>query len=631
MSKSTLRLGRLIILRGSNHVYDQEFHPGVNIIRGWNSTGKSTIMDFLVYVLGYEIVSWTDEQLLCGSVVAEIFINGVQVCLKRDISETGQAPTLIFEGDYDAAAKDSESWLRYSSRRSAERHSFSQQIFDMLGLPMHKNDDDANLTMHQILRLLYVDQLTSTSKLLKADDQHDNATIRRAIGEYLLGIDDLESHNIRQGLMTANKVFEAINGELKAIYKMFGNDASSINRKVLNGEIAEVNSTIDSLISKRGDIQVFTHEKLDEMAEKKTVELADDIGRLNAEIGALQEVRRDTNIELLDTKHFLDSLEYRLRSLSESKLVNGGLGGISFKYCPSCLTEVSADVDQHSCALCKADIGNKERDFAYIQMMNEINFQIKESLVLVEDFQNTVNDCNSKIPAYRRQLSILKEEYNDLVSFTDNRSALIAEVSTEIGYQKSLIETLEEKLGLVEKVEGLQRRKAGAQGAITELEDRLEALKAKNRNRFETVYSEIERFTSELLVNDGGEKSFKDPEYLFFDFAKDSMAVNGRSKFSASSMVILKNSLRFSFFLQALQDDESRIPNFLIMDNIEDKGMVAKRSQNFQHLIIDACKDVAADYQLIFTTSMIAEDLNDTPYCVGPYYPEGSYTLNLTN
>ena len=172
----------------------------------------------------------------------------------------------------------------------------------MLDLPTHKNDDDANLTMHQILRLLYVDQLTSTSKLLKADDQHDNAMIRRAIGEYLLGIDDLESHNIRQDLMTANKVFEAINGELKAIYRMFGNDAASINREVLNGEIAEVNNTIDSLISKRGEIQESTHEKLDETAEKKTAELSDDIGRLNAEIDALQEVRRDTNTELLDTK-----------------------------------------------------------------------------------------------------------------------------------------------------------------------------------------------------------------------------------------------------------------------------------------------------------------------------------------
>lgn len=631
MSLSTLRISRLIILRGSKHVYDQEFHEGVNIIRGWNSTGKSTIMDFLVYVLGYEIVSWTEEQLLCSSVVAEVFFNGVQVCLKRDVSETGQAPTLIFEGDYSTASKDSENWLKYSSRRSSERHSFSQQVFNMLGLPTHKNDDDANLTMHQILRLLYVDQLTSTSKLLKADDQHDNVTTRRAIGEYLLGIDDLESHNIRQDLMAANKVFEAINGELKAIYKMFGNDAASINREVLNGDISEVKQTIESLIAKRSDIHESTHEKLDEETEKKTAELTGEINRLNAEIDKLQEVRRDTNIELLDTKHFLDSLEYRLGSLNESKLANGTLGGISFKYCPSCLTEISVDAEGHSCGLCKADIGDKERDFAYIQMMNEINFQIKESLALVEDFQKTVNECNSKIPAYRRQLSIVKEEYNDLVLFTDNRSALIAEVSTEIGYQKSLIETLEEKLVLVEKVEGLQQKKVDAQGTIQNLEDRLEALNAKNKNRFETVHSEIETFASELLANDGGEQSFKNPEYLFFDFAKDSMAVNGRNKFSASSMVVLKNSLRFSFFLQALQDKDSRIPNFLIMDNIEDKGMVAKRSQKFQHLIIDACKDVEADFQLIFTTSMIAEDLNDTPYCVGPYYPEGSYTLNLTD
>lgn len=630
MSISTLRISRLIVLRGSKHVYDQEFHPGVNIIRGWNSTGKSTIMDFLVYVLGYEITSWTEEQLLCDSVIAEVFINGVQVCLKRDISETGQAPTLIFDGKYDVASKDSEKWLRYSSRRSAERHSFSQQMFEMLGLPTHKNDDDANLTMHQILRLLYVDQLTSTSKLLKADDQHDNATIRRAIGEYLLGIDDLESHNLRQDLMVANKAFEAINGELKAIYKMFGNDASSINREVLYGEISEVNNTIDSLIAKRGDVQASTHEKLDEEAEKKTSELINEINSLNTEIGKLQDLRRDTNIELIDTKHFLDSLQYRLKSLNESKLVNGGLGGISFKYCPSCLTEISIDKEGHSCGLCKADIGDKERDFAYIQMMNEINFQIKESLILVEDFQNTVNKCNSRLPAYKRQLSILKEEYNDLVSFTDNRSALIAEVSTEIGYQKSLIETLEEKLELIEKVEGLQQKKADAQSRITKLEDRLEALKAKNKSRFETVHNEIESFASELLVNDGGEQSFKNPEYLFFDFAKDSMAVNGRSKFSASSMVVLKNCLRFSFFLQALQDNSSRIPNFLIMDNIEDKGMVDKRSQKFQHLIINACKDVKVEYQLIFTTSMIADDLNDTPYCVGPYYPEGSYTLQLT-
>lgn len=629
MSKSTLRLSRLVILRDSNHIYDQPFHKGVNIIRGWNSTGKSTIMDFLVYVLGYEISSWTEEQLLCSSVIAEVFINNIQLCLKRDISETGQAPMLIFEGDFEASKKDSINWTRYSSRRSGERHSYSQQLFEMLELPQHKNNDEANLTMHQVLRLLYVDQLTATNKLLKSDDVYDNVTIRRAIGEYLLGIDDLESHNLRQELILANKNYEAINGELKAIYKMFGNDASSINRQHLSNEIREINEAIESLISKRNEIQVSSHEQLDDETEQKTRTLLKEINRLTTETEKLRELRRDTNIELIDTKHFLESLEFRLSSLVESKLVNNDLGSISFKYCPSCLSEISVTDGEHSCGLCKASIKGKERDFAYIQMMNELNFQIKESNILVAEFQSAVDTCNLKLPNYKRQISILKEEYNDLVTFTDNRGALIAEVSTEIGYQKSLISNIEDKAELVDKVENLQSEKIDAQGVITKTEDKLEAIKVSNKTRFETVYNSIEEIAKKLLIHDGGEKSFSEPDDIFFDFAKDRMAVNGRSKFSASSMVVLKNCIRFSFFLQALNDEKSRIPNFLIMDNIEDKGMVPARSQKFQHLITEACSEINNEYQLIFTTTMIADDLNNTPYCVGPYYPEGSYTLDL--
>lgn len=630
MSKYTLRLSRLVVLRGSSHVYDQPFHKGVNIIRGWNSTGKSTIMDFLVYALGYELTSWTEEQLLCDSVIAEVFINNIHLCLKRDIRETGQAPMHIFEGGFEAAAKDSIHWEKYSSRRSGDRHSYSQQLFEILGLPQHKNDDEANLTMHQILRLLYVDQLTSTNKLLKADESYDNVTIRRAIGEYLLGIDDLESHNLRQELILANKKFEAINGELKAIYKIFGNDASSINRQSLYNEIGEVNMTIESLISNRRKIQASTHEKLDEEAELKTIVLLEKIDRLADEAEKLRQVRRDTNAELIDTKHFLESLEYRLSSLLESKLVNSDLGGISFKYCPSCLNEISTNENEDSCGLCKTTIKGEGRDFAYVRMMNELNFQIKESSALVGIFQRTVDECNLKLPTYKRQISISKEEYNDLVSFTENRGALIAEVSTEIGFQKSQISNLEDKLELVDKVERLQGKKIDAQGVITETEDKLEAIKIRNKTRFEKVYGAIEELARQLLIKDGGEKSFLDPDDIFFDFAKDRMAVNGRSKFSASSMVVLKNCIRFSFFLQALNDKDSRIPSFLIMDNIEDKGMVAKRSQNFQHLITEACGEIESEHQLIFTTSMIADDLNDTPYCVGPYYPEGSYTLALT-
>ena len=49
--KSFLMLKRLAVFRAGSPVYDEVFHEGVNIIRGENGSGKSTIMDFIFHVL----------------------------------------------------------------------------------------------------------------------------------------------------------------------------------------------------------------------------------------------------------------------------------------------------------------------------------------------------------------------------------------------------------------------------------------------------------------------------------------------------------------------------------------------------------------------------------------------------
>lgn len=52
-SKSTLFVNRFIVIStNGNTAYDETFHQGVNIIRGKNSSGKSTIMNLLFYALG---------------------------------------------------------------------------------------------------------------------------------------------------------------------------------------------------------------------------------------------------------------------------------------------------------------------------------------------------------------------------------------------------------------------------------------------------------------------------------------------------------------------------------------------------------------------------------------------------
>ena len=46
-------VNRLYVLTETGKVaYDEQFHHGVNIIRGTNSSGKSTVMRLLFYALG---------------------------------------------------------------------------------------------------------------------------------------------------------------------------------------------------------------------------------------------------------------------------------------------------------------------------------------------------------------------------------------------------------------------------------------------------------------------------------------------------------------------------------------------------------------------------------------------------
>lgn len=629
MSHSNLLVSQFAVSKSGKFVYNQNFHTGVNIIRGVNGTGKSTIIDLLSYALGAVITEWTKEQLSCEWVIVEVALNGIPFCLKREISESGKSRMDIFEGNFDTALKSITGWTQYSYNRSDHRHSFSQQIFELLGLPRHKTDDSKNLTIHQILRLLYVDQLTATTKLLKEDKEYDNATLRRAIGEYLLGIDDLEAHNLRQELIVATKEFEKFNGELNAIYRLFGNTASQINELALNNEIQEVASKVEKLNQQKKEAFQLHLSQLDEIAKQKANSLQNEIDRLSAEKQTLESKKAEITIELIDTELFTNTLNDRKSALEQSRLASSSLGEVHFKYCPACLEPVSKE-GHSGCSLCKTERHDGRRDFAYIQMLNELNFQIRESESLISEFRNTIDGINSGLPGIVRRLQTAKFEYQELEVTSEAREAVISEIATEIGFCRSQILALEDRREHVSKVESLRIEKENINAKILRLQDKLEQISLRQANRYNEVYGSIETKSSKILAQDGGyEPTFDEVVEVNFDFAKDRMYVNGRSKFSASSMVVMKNSIRFAMFLHAVEDNDSRLPNFLLMDNIEDKGMVDERSHNFQKIIVSECEKLTKQHQLIFTTSMIDPELDDSPMCVGPMYVKGTHTLAL--
>lgn len=90
---NSLFLNRLHVVTSSGEVaYDETFHKGVNIIRGQNSSGKSTIVRFIFFVLGGCYGDFVPEALKCEYVMAEISVNGSQVMtLKRYLESVRMA------------------------------------------------------------------------------------------------------------------------------------------------------------------------------------------------------------------------------------------------------------------------------------------------------------------------------------------------------------------------------------------------------------------------------------------------------------------------------------------------------------------------------------------------------------
>jgi DNA repair exonuclease SbcCD ATPase subunit len=61
-NRPSLFLRRLLVLNHTGgKAFDELFHKGVNIIRGQNSSGKSTIANLIFYVLGGDYTNWTTE------------------------------------------------------------------------------------------------------------------------------------------------------------------------------------------------------------------------------------------------------------------------------------------------------------------------------------------------------------------------------------------------------------------------------------------------------------------------------------------------------------------------------------------------------------------------------------------
>src|SRR5260370_10192081 len=233
----TLIVKRLVVERNGTAVYDELFHVGVNVIRGENSSGKSTILNFIYYGLGGGLSDWSEIALLCRRVIVEVSLNGLVATLRREISNQNGQPMEIFGGSLEASQSAPRAdWTRYPYKRSASRESFSQALFRLLRIPEAASDVSGNLTIHQILRLLYSDQLSPVEHIFRYESRFDPPALRDAIARSLAHGYDATLYENDVKLRELNRQFDAQSAELRSLFAVLGNTQHSLTLAWLDAQ-----------------------------------------------------------------------------------------------------------------------------------------------------------------------------------------------------------------------------------------------------------------------------------------------------------------------------------------------------------------------------------------------------------
>ena len=617
----TLQLNRMLVRRNDHVVYDERFHRGVNIIRGENSSGKSTILNFIFYGLGGDLAEWSEIALRCSTVMLEVSFNANTATLRREVSERVGQPMDIFGGDIETALlAPHPEWARYPYRRSQSKESFSQAIFRLLGIPEVASEISGNVTVHQILRLIYADQLSPVESLFKFE-RFDPPTLREAVGHLLCGAYDNQIYQNELLLRDLNKEFESVNAELRSLFSVLGSSGENFTVDWIASERAVLEEKRNALREQifLAEQEMFKSGAQDSLTLATQKEAYKSVQEIQEKIGNQRECIDGLVFTIADSANFIEGLQQKLDALSDANSVASYVVEVEFESCPACFTPVQKPETTAYCNLCKTPFDSRHVKERMVALMNETALQLKQSRSLQERRRGELEDAQTLLGSLEKDWSSRSQRLETVRGLPSGElQDAVRELYREAGYLEREIEDLDRSAGIAGMVDQLSRKKADLNGEMGRLRTDIEVRQAAQVKRKSVAYSLIADEVRQLLHSDlRRQDSFEDAKSIDFDFGADRISVDGQSYYSASSRVILKSSFFIGFLASAIKDPDFRYPRFCMIDTIEDKGMEPIRSHNFQNCIARISEEADVDHQIIFATAMIAPDLDEEQYTVG--------------
>ncbi|KAB8310891.1 exonuclease SbcC [Rouxiella chamberiensis] len=217
--KSYLNLNKLVLI-GARKNYVIPFYQGVNIIYGDSDTGKSSVLEFINYLLGASSIDLADEiKSSVNYAVLDIVINDTPFTIKRDIYDH-QKLIEVYRCSYEEL--DMHFPKRYAPNYNITLNTdgfFSDFLLDSLNFPKiqikvsptKKDSQLRRLSFRNIYKFVYVNQDDIGSKSFLGLGDWSRYAFTKEVFKYMFNVLDESIAQLEGEISVKNRIISDLN------------------------------------------------------------------------------------------------------------------------------------------------------------------------------------------------------------------------------------------------------------------------------------------------------------------------------------------------------------------------------------------------------------------------------------
>ena len=346
----------------------------------------------------------------CDEVQAELFTQGGVITLRRTIASAQTPMHVFFAPMTEAEMHGLDGWETYPIRRSESRESFSQILFRASGIPEAPSQGAANITMHQLLRLLYADQRTPSAFLFRYEsfDTHD---IREAVGDLVCGLNVYELYEIELALRELGKKLDEKDHRYKVLLGTLSREEALLTVQAIEEHLTALSKEYEKLKTEIDNAETLVDEQRVNKFSKERKAASDALRKRQAKITDYEQKRHIHDLETSDITRFVDYLEELAEKLPQAHASSEIIGSIEFTHCPACLAPISDNPVPDHCVLCGSETNPEQERSRYLQIKMDLDIQIRESRQLLEEKKRSSADIGRDLRSMRRDYQEQLSEY----------------------------------------------------------------------------------------------------------------------------------------------------------------------------------------------------------------------------